>query len=337
MTSTCSPAISISANVVIDGSKKGSAVSMADVSSSLCLIDIISGNCTINGGTYTTSTQNAGTKNAPLTVIKSASNTSLTIQNATITAIDSSNGVLVGIMTGINSSLTVSNSQILVSTGKSMENIGIHAKGTAVLTKCSVIAESDYTGVNNQYTSLSRGILSESALELYDCYVWGAHSGVTAKNRVYVDGGTYEGYGHGAFYLSGSSEVSYIFNATVRMAAMREGTYADTVAGTNGAGMYIGAQSNITVYMDNCNIYGTYYGIVLRSSGGEKNNNLYISNCVFTGCSKYAYRIGNTSSTVSLKVYDGIGNNYAAISGQVYNYSIRYEVTDKSYAQNVVG
>ena len=59
---------------------------------------------------------------------------------------------------------------------------------------------------------------------------------------------------------------------------MLDGYYADSVAGTNGAGMYIGGRcSNMNVYMDQCDLYGTLYSIVLRNSSSEKNNQLYIS------------------------------------------------------------
>ena len=81
---------------------------------------------------------------------------------------------------------------------------------------------------------------------------------------------------------------------------------------SNGAGMYIGGKTgmdNITVYMDNCDVYGSKQGIVLRGTDGEQNNTLYISNSnINPDCTDHIIRADNETH----KVYIGVGNNFTA-------------------------
>lgn len=110
----------------------------------------------------------------------------------------------------------------------------------------------------------------------------GTHSGVQNQGTLYVNGGTYEGYGHGGFYFTESGTTSYVRNATIRECAMPNGySDLDTDGGCNYAGFYIGGdvdENNITVYMDNCDIYGSKRPFVFRGTDGEQNNTVYISN-----------------------------------------------------------
>ena len=294
-------------------------------------------NAMICGGEVSLTASGKGTSKAPAVAVLAESGTILEIRDAKVTAVDEKNGTVVGVLGQATTELKLSNTTVLVTAETSLENIGVHAKGTAVLRDCTVIAESDYTAnkAGTAYAALSRGIRAEKSLELYNCYVWGSHAGVLAMSTVYVDGGTYEGYGHGSFYFGGSNTTSYIYNASVNWAEMREGTYADSVAGTNGAGLYVGnGAQNVNIYMDNCQVYGTLYGIVLRNSGGEKNNSIYISNSTFTGCSKYAYRNGQSASYETLKIYNGVGNDYSAIKGTLSVNPKRVIDTNESYAPN---
>ena len=300
------------------------------------MICVESGYCTIRNGNITLTSDGTGTASAPAVAITVNSGATLDASKTTVTVTDAANSTVIGIAAEADSTLILTQTNVAVTTGKSLGNVGVHAKGTAILTDCSVIAESDYTGANGKYTSQSKGVFAEADLELYNCYVWGAHSGVCALGNVYVDGGTYEGYGHGSFYFAGSNTTSYVYNASVNWAEMREGTYADTVAGTNGAGMYVGGGAkNVSIYMDNCQVYGTLYGIVLRNSGGEKNNSIYISNSTFSGCQSYAYRNGHNANNGTLRVYAGVGNDYSAITGKISKFTNYYYETDESYAQIV--
>ena len=99
----------------------------------------------------------------------------------------------------------------------------------------------------------------------------------------------------------------------------------------------------MTAYFDNCkfNAIGgseyvykgeevPFYGIVLRSSGGEKNNSVYVSNSEFVHCNRYAYRIGNSSKDTNLRAYSGIGNDYSGAE-TVFNYAGRGINTVDSY------
>ena len=344
--STAMKAIEVNGNVVIDGSADGSGMmaSMPEGENAL-LLQVTEGSLMVNGGTYAVTTTNAGTSSAQAAVMLAKTGTTLTVKDAVVTAVDMENGSVAGIFTEAGTVLEMTDTEVLVSSGESLENHGISAKGDVVLVNCSVIAEADYTAnkAGTNYASNSRGIYCEGSLELYDCYVWGAHAGVTAKGSVYVDGGIYDGYGHGAFYLAGTGTTSYFYNATINWAPMRDGTYADLVAGTNGAGFYLGGASNMTAYFDNCkfNAIGgseyvykgeevPFYGIVLRSSGGEKNNSVYVSNSEFVHCNRYAYRIGNSSKDTNLRAYSGIGNDYSGAE-TVFNYAGRGINTVDSY------
>ena len=288
--------------------------------------------CTIQNGSMKLSHE--GTAAGEVIAISVAPGAALELSGCTVTVTDSGNSTVVGILTEDGSTLMATQTDITVTTGTSLSNAGIRARGKVILRDCTVIAEADYTGANGAYTSNSAGIYAYAELELYDCYVWGAHSGVSAKGKVYVNGGTYEGYGHGGFYLSASGETSYFCNAAFNWAAMRPGTVADSVAGTNNSAFYIGSSSNITAYFDNCSFKGNKsgsksYGLVLRSSGGESNNIVYVSNSTFTGYQRYAYRIGNAESTKNLLVYSGVGNSYGT---RVFNYIAKGTYTEDSYA-----
>lgn len=213
--------------------------------------------------------------------------------------------------------------------------IFVEAKGDVVLRDCSVIAEADYTGSGKKYTSHSRGIYTEGDLELNNCYVWGAHSGVTSKGNVTVNGGTYESYGHGSFYLAGPGTTSYFYDASLKWAPMRTGTVADSIAGTNNAAFYIGGANGITAYFDNCSFQANNadksYCLILRSSGGESNNCVYVSNSNFSNYNKYAYRTNDVPVERKLITYSGIGNTY---SGRVFQYIRNGVYTEESYEKS---
>ncbi len=309
ITTGISNAIAVNANVILNGVVPGSGITaVAADNNEANLFDVISGSLQINGGTYSVTTKNAGTAKNQAEVIHVSTGASLVMSDAVVTATNAENGSVVGVLADEGSVVDLTNTNVTVSSGLGLENVGVYSKADVKLSNCEIVAKAHYTAneAGNDYASHSRGVYCEGKLEMYDSYVWGSHAGVTAKGDVYVDGGTYEGYGHGGIYFAGNDSTSYIYNASINWAEMKEGTYADEVAGTNGAGMYVGGASGMTIYMDNCDIYGTYYGIVLRNSSGEKNNKVYISHSEFTGCSRYAFRIRSGKNTA----YSGVGNVY---------------------------
>lgn len=317
---TANNAITVKANnVVIDGTVEGSGITVnAPAGQKATVINVESGSCTVNGGIYTANTFGAGTVNNYVPAVYVKTGATLNVNGATILAKDN---------------------------GEKGFAVGIQAMGNAEISNATVIAEANYVAnaAGSNYGSSSRGIYSEADLKLNNCYVWGAHSGVTSKGSVYVDGGTYEGYGHGGVYLSGAGTTSYFYNATINWAPMREGTVADTVAGTNGSAFYIGGGSsvtNVSAYIDSCTFNTKaginpkddtkipYYAIVLRNSSKEKNNCVYMSNSTVMNATKYAFRTNNGDNTV----YSGVGNNFAQAKKDI-DYASRLVETNASYAE----
>lgn len=182
--------------------------------------------------------------------------------------------------------------------------------GVYVSSKCSVtITDSNIKGYakymhdGSNYTSCSMGIYhsANSTLTLNNCNVNGNIAGIQTYGTLYINGGVYEGYGHGGIYFTGTSTNSYIRNATIRECGMSEG-YTNNV-GTNHVGFYIGTGSSNSIYMDNCSIDSEGHAIVMRGSSGDS---LYISNS----------RIGKNSEiridSTTQKLYIGVGNNFTA-------------------------
>lgn len=151
---------------------------------------------------------------------------------------------------------------------------------------------------------MSQGIVNTDVLTVKNSYVMGSHSGIQNAGTLYIDGGIYEGYGHGGIYFSGENTVSYVKNATIRACDMPEGYTAVNSAG--GTGFYIGGANNISVYMDNNDISGDVYSFTIRDTSNEENNTLYISNSRIGGAS--SIRIDNTTHTI----YNGTGNNFTS-------------------------
>lgn len=346
ITTTVTPAINIqNANVVVDGEKPGSSITVnAPAGQKGIALNIISGQLTVNGGTYSSNTAGAGTSSNQTHVICAESGTTLNVSNAIITGVDSNNGSVNGVTAKSNTVLNLTNCDITVESGESLENRGVQTEGTAVLKNCNIIAKADYTGnaAGTNYASNSRGVWSKGKLEMYDCYVFGAHAGVTVQGTVYVDGGSYNGYGHGGLYLAGADGQHYFYNAEFNWAPMVEGTVADTVAGTNGAGFYIGGASNQVAYFDNCkfnmvdgtghiykNMQLPFYGIVMRTSGSEKNNIVYISNSYALAANTQMFRGVGTSG---MTVYNGTGNDWSKVAKLHTTNDTYFINTEDSYA-----
>ena len=349
ITSTATPAIRSNAtNMIVEATTPGSQVIVdAPAGQKGTVLSVMSGELTVNGGEYISNTSKAGTSTGQSYALYAGTGTTLNVNNATVTAIDDNNGSIVGVNGATDTTMYLTGVTIYVKSGKSLENIGVNAKGKAVITDCNIVAVADYVANSsgNAYASNSRGIYAYSDLELYNSYVWGAHSGVISLGNVYVDGGTYEGYGHGAFYLGGSDTTSYFYNADLNWAPMRDGAASDIVAGTNGAGFYLGnGGKNMKAYFDNCNfntndangeaykdMTAPMYGIVLRTSGNEANNLIYLSNCYVEMATKQMFRGNGTSGHI---VYNGVGNDWSNAKMVINGGESGYISTEESYAAN---
>ncbi len=315
-----------SGDVTIDGTINGSKISLTNDSQKTTLAQVNNGSLTLNGGTYETTANSVGTEAEPNASILVGSNGTLTVDDANITAEDIGSGTVVGILVESGGSAVVSNSDIEVSAFDSLGNDGIRNKGIMTLNNTNVSGYGNYTAnaAGTAYATNSRGINNEGIMTLKNCNVYGAHSGIRNPGTLYIDGGTYEGYGHGGIYFAGGSTTSYVKNATVGYTDMKVG-YADSVAGTNSAGFYIGGADNVVIYMDSCEISGPMYPFVLRSSGGEENNALYISNSnINEDMTKYPRNDGSKN-----RIYIGAGNNFAVKDVYVEEYS---EETDVDYS-----
>jgi len=261
---------------------------------------VINGN--LNGSLI--SAVSDGSKN--ISTIQVREGNSVNISNATILASTDE-----GKARTINNAgeITLSNSNIKA-TSNNYNAFGIENGGISIVSDSKIEAYANYIiGADGNISSFSNGIanMGDGILTVNNSYVRGTHAAVSNYGMLYVDGGTYEGFGQGGFYFSGLGTTSFVRNATIRECDMPEGYEANT--GDYRAGFYIGGGENenyIKVYMDNNDIYGSNNQIVFRGASGEHDNALYISNSTI-----------NTNGQIRIdddthKLYIGAGNNFTA-------------------------
>lgn len=169
----------------------------------------------------------------------------------------------------------------------------------------------------------------------------GTHSGYQTNGVSIISDSHFSGQGHGGMYMGGQQgDVVYGENSlfeTVNYAGQLKDQYL-----YDGqymvAGAYIGSGSNLSAYFDNCVFDGhgpkatDYTGhdaepIRFRSSGGEENNKVYISNTTMQGAGK----IGLHCPTGMLYVC-GQGNNLLCEP----NISEHMDTTTYPYYSNVL-
>lgn len=292
--------------VTIDGSDQGSAITITN-SGYTTAIEVKSGNCEIKGGAYHSTTENIGTKSLPNPCIKVSKNSNLKLDDATILAEDIGKGNPNAIYIEKDGETSISNCNITASSPYGPDVNAVYCDGFADVSKSNIFGYANYTAnaAGTDYASRSRGVYNTGKMIVRDCYVIGTHSGITSIGVLWVDGGTYESYGHGGIYYGGSNTTSYLKNATVQWCAMPQGYYDDGVAGTNKAGMYIGGVSarNIIVYVDNCTFNAPSQSIVIRGTSNEKDDALYISNSTINTSAKIRIDANN-------KLCIGSGNNF---------------------------
>ena len=273
LSSTTGSAITInSGNVHIDGRLFGSRVNVVTTDDVTARAVAINKNCnvSIDGGTYTS----AGTNKASAGILclgNLIANNATVIGRSTTARIDG-----VSMSSGSSADITNCNIYAYSDEGKSY---GIYVSKTCTVTvsDSEMKAYANYiTDGAGQYTASSMGIYHSagSVLTLNNCNVSGSIAGAQVYGTLYVNGGTYEGYGHGGFYLTGANMVAYIRDAIIRECGMSEGYSTNMYS--NYAGAYFGGASGMTIYMDNCNIQGATQPLVLRGSAGETNITVYI-------------------------------------------------------------
>lgn len=294
------------AKVTIDGRTTGSAITIYNTEYTTA-IEVKSGNCDIKGGTYQSKSEDADTRAYQNPCIKVSGNGNLNLDSATILAADSQKGTPNAVYIDKDVKATISNCDLTASSPYGLDVNAVYCLGTAQLSKCDIKGYANYTAnaQGTDYASRSRGVYNSGKMILNDCYVIGTHSGITSTGTLWIDGGTYESYGHGGIYYGGSNVTSYLKNATVQWCEIPQGYYDDGVAGTNSAGMYIGGRGakEIVVYADNCHFNAPIHAIVVRGSSGEKNDVLYVSNSTINASAKIRVDVNN-------KLCIGAGNNF---------------------------
>lgn len=184
---------------------------------------------------------------------------------------------------------------------------GFANNGTANAENTTILADAVY-GEALCYKTTGFAAGSSSNTTLKNCNITGIHSGVSSTGSLSVDGGTYQGVGHGGFYFGGKDKTHQVKNATIRQGNYYGYTSPDTDS-INGAAFYVGGSGDTTgiqVYMDNCTLETTTKQnqiFVLRGTDGETNNSVYLSNT--TVPDGYKIRIDNDT----MKLYAGAGTN----------------------------
>ena len=323
----CTISVVDGANVTIKGAKENSKM-VHQATTNIPMIDVVNGNLNLESGLYTSTTNGLGTADEMFGLIEVQNGSSLTANNANIYAKDENGGIIAAVIVNDGATLAGNGSEFTADSKTGLNSAAVYSYGDVELTDCRLIGKSNHTAAGNAYTATARGLMGESGnVTLNNCYAYGSHSGATVKGVLIVNGGTYEGYGLGGLFVAANEGPSYIMDANLQMADMLEGYESDDVAGTNGAGLYIGSNSNVVVYMDNCQIYGRIQPIVLRGSSGEQNNHLYISNSsINLDYSNYGVRLDKGGY-----LHIGKGNNFD--QSRVKKNGGAWEATDAEYRQ----
>ena len=207
----------------------------------------------------------------------------------------STEGNLTCIDGNIFSKVEILNTNIIAESKKG-KVIGFSSAENGIVKNSNIVAYSAYDSSEIGFKSYSIGILSSCNLVIENSHIIGIHSGVNSTGNLTVNGGIYEGYGHGGIYASGTNSLVHIVNATINDCNFPDG-FGEPIINRTNCGMYVGGGSgcdNIKVYMDNCTISGLQYAVAMRGSSNEHNNQIYLSNCVL----KQAVRIDNDSHRI---------------------------------------
>ena len=212
----------VSADCVINGRSKGSTI----VGKTLLVQS--SGLCSIVGGTYQMNTSNMGIDGSPYPTIQ-VDGGNLVIESATLVAVDDNGGTISNVLVNTGASLSAKDSYFKLTSKYGMQSCCVFVKGTLLLDKCKLEAFSDHTAnsAGTNYARTARAIYgdTDSITSLVNCYVYGAHSGMTFKGDITIDGGTYCGYSHGGIYIANSKKNTKIKNAIFKQTSLPSGYY----------------------------------------------------------------------------------------------------------------
>lgn len=295
-----------SGEFVIDGTEEGSCIYVTN-NVSATTIKSESGSIKLLGGKYETKTNGVETDENPNYNIILEGNSTLYAENVNILSTDDTTGTVVGLLVNSNTNCELVDCDILSTAPNGMNVSAIKNYGQTTASNTSLVAWANHTAnaAGTNYATLSRGVRNEGVMTLKNCYVNGTHSGISNSGELYIDGGEYLGYSHGGIYFSNANKTAYVKNATIGDSELPEGYFADSVAGTNAAGMYVGGADNITIYMDNCKLDAKFYPLVMKT--GCAGNNFYISNSQLGDRYEKFIRLDTGTSTL----YIGLGNNFS--------------------------
>lgn len=295
------------------------------IESESSIFSIENGLCIIDGGEYSTITNN---KSEPYFIVYIKEQGLLQTDNATLRIKDNNGGFVGAILVNEGGQFIGNKTDITTSSKLGITN-SITSYGDITLTECNIVALADHTAnaAVTDYATTSRPLLIEGGfVRLNNCYTYGMHSGGVIKGELYIDGGQYNGYSHGGLYISNGGKVTQIKGAVIQEAPLADGYIDDGKAGTNHAGVYIGGSNNMKIYIDNCQFYGVQQPIVMKDNAGNGNNSLYISrSSINLDYTHYGVR-NDGSSHITF----GIGNNFDEKS---LKYNRNFTHTEDIYAQ----
>ena len=218
---------------------------------------------------------------------------------------DQTNPSVYGVYGNLFSNVKIENSQIEAYT-QGGNALAFFNGDSADIKDSTLTGFANYMSNESAFTQYSVGCYNNGTLTLTNCNISGIHSGVDSNGSLFVDGGTYSGFGHGGIYFSGSNHTSYVVNATLQEIPMPNG-YTSHGPNSTHSGCYIGGgnkNNNLIVYMNNCKLLATKHAIVLRGTSNEKNNQVYVSN---TTIDVLSVRIDNDTH----KLHIGMGCNFS--------------------------
>lgn len=313
--------MSITANVSID--LDGHTLAIKDSETI-----VINGKCEISNGNISGLSNGEGTRENPYILFNIQSG-SLALKNISLLVKDNNGGTVYGVSINEKCEGVITDSTIQVVSRTGLMSYCVNNLGICIIEDSILEAISNHcaNAAGNDYGQTARAVFGDinSSTTFKNCYIYGAHSGATIKGDLYIDEGIYNGYSHGGFYLSNTGKTTRILNATIQECNLADGYIDDGIAGSNNAGIYIGGASNVSIYVDNCNFYGTKQPIVLRGSSGESNNTLYISNSRIN----LNYLNCGIRNDGSNQIRIGINNNFD--NSDLKNDG-NYELTDMDYS-----
>lgn len=291
--------------IIFDGKLKGSNINVVGNGANHALgVQIRAGNTAYIYGLDIQSTSN-GTGDCYGVNIKQG--TTITISNCNI-IVHNKEGRVTQAVTNDTGNCTISNCNIFAAS-----QIGI-TYGVVNSTGILSISNSEIRSYNNfiddeNVSCVSNAFGNSGTLTINDCYARGTNKCVYSQGPVYINGGIYESYWSGGIILYSPNVIASIKNATLRECDMPEG-YTTNIQSKKTA-IFIGGNANATninVYINNCNIYGSENPILFLGFLGEKNNNLYISNSNINLDSNGGIKLVTTDN----KLYIGKGCNFTA-------------------------